>query len=199
MSWTRRRVLLAGGALTGVSMAGLLADPARSRAAAREWAQGRVSAHEDAAARGRCIGFKNLHTDERLEVEYFRNGEYVPEAFSAIEGCLRDFRTGERHAIDAHLMDYLTDVARALGVDPSFSVISGYRSPRTNAALRERSSGVAQHSLHMDGRAIDVRLAGVDCARLAGHALDLRRGGVGYYRASDFVHLDAGAFRTWRG
>src|SRR6185437_8873922 len=177
MSWTRRRVLLAGGALTGVSMAGLLADPAR----------------------GRFIGFKNLHTDERLEVEYFRNGGYVPEAFSAIEGCLRDFRTGERHAIDAHLMDYLTDVARALGVDPSFSVISGYRSPRTNAALRERSSGVAQHSLHMDGRAIDVRLAGVDCARLAGHALDLRRGGVGYYRASDFVHLDAGAFRTWRG
>lgn len=194
MSWTRRRLLLAGGALAGVS-AGLLAGPARSREAAREPG----AAQDGAATRGRCIGFRNLHTDERLEVEYFRNGEYVPEAFSAIEGCLRDFRTGERHAIDAHLMDYLTDVARALGVDASFSVISGYRSPQTNAALRERSSGVAQHSLHMDGRAIDVRLAGVDCARLAAHALDLRRGGVGYYRASDFVHLDAGAFRTWRG
>ena len=195
MSWTRRRLLLAGGALAGVSAAGLLADPARSRAAARR----REASQDGAATRGRCIGFKNLHTDERLDVEYFRNGEYVPEAFSAIEVCLRDFRTGERHAIDAHLMDYLTDVARVLEVDPSFSVISGYRSPQTNAALREHSSGVAQHSLHMDGRAIDVRLTGVDCARLAGHALDLRRGGVGYYRASDFVHLDAGAFRTWRG
>jgi uncharacterized protein YcbK (DUF882 family) len=80
-----------------------------------------------------------------------------------------------------------------------FSVISGYRSPQTNALLRERSSGVARHSMHLEGRAIDVRIAGVDCARLAGSALDLTRGGVGYYRASDFVHLDTGAFRTWKG
>jgi uncharacterized protein YcbK (DUF882 family) len=90
-------------------------------------------------------------------------------------------------------------VAHTAGVDPAFSVISGYRSPQTNARLHERSTGVAQHSLHIEGRAIDVRVAGIDCTDLAAHALGLKRGGVGYYRASDFVHLDTGAFRTWRG
>jgi uncharacterized protein YcbK (DUF882 family) len=78
-------------------------------------------------------------------------------------------------------------------------VISGYRSPQTNERLRESGHGVAQRSLHMQGRAIDVRLAGVDCADLSARALDLKRGGVGYYRSSDFVHLDTGPFRTWRG
>jgi len=80
-----------------------------------------------------------------------------------------------------------------------FEVISGYRSPQTNERLRESGSGVARHSLHLEGRAIDVRIAGVDCATLAGRALELARGGVGYYRRSDFVHLDTGAFRTWNG
>jgi uncharacterized protein YcbK (DUF882 family) len=90
-------------------------------------------------------------------------------------------------------------VANSAGVDPVFSVISGYRSPQTNARLHERSAGVARHSLHIEGRAIDVRMSGINCADLAAHALELKRGGVGYYRASDFVHLDTGAFRTWRG
>ena len=110
-----------------------------------------------------------------------------------------DFRSGERHAVDPGLMDYLVQVAHAVGVDPAFSVISGYRSPQTNARLHEQSAGVARHSLHMEGRAIDVRIIGVDCAELAARALDLKRGGVGYYRASNFVHLDTGAFRTWKG
>jgi uncharacterized protein YcbK (DUF882 family) len=145
------------------------------------------------------IALLNLHTDERLEIEFFRDGAYLPGALSAIEVLLRDFRTGERHAVDPILLAYLVEVAHTLGVDPAFSVISGYRSPQTNARLRERSAGVAQRSLHMEGRAIDVRMSGVDCADLAAHAVDLRRGGVGYYRGSDFVHLDTGAFRTWRG
>jgi uncharacterized protein YcbK (DUF882 family) len=80
-----------------------------------------------------------------------------------------------------------------------FGVISGYRSPATNERLRERSSGVARHSLHLEGRAIDVRLARVDSAELASRALELELGGVGFYRRSDFVHLDTGAFRTWKG
>jgi uncharacterized protein YcbK (DUF882 family) len=96
-------------------------------------------------------------------------------------------------------MDYLGEVAAQLGKEAHFSVISGYRSPQTNAKLHERSTGVAQHSLHMQGRAIDVRMAGIDCADLAAHAESLQRGGVGYYRASNFVHLDTGAFRTWKG
>lgn len=180
MSWSRRQVLQAGGALAGVSAAGQWAAAARSESPKR-------------------IALLNLHTDERLEIEYFRAGAYVPQALSAIEVLLRDFRTGERHSIEPTLMDYLVDVAHVAGADPVFSVISGYRSPLTNAHLHERSAGVAQHSLHMEGRAIDVRLTGIDCARLAAHALDMRRGGVGYYRASDFVHLDTGAFRTWKG
>jgi uncharacterized protein YcbK (DUF882 family) len=188
MTWSRRRILSVGGALAGMSAAGLLASAARSREAAA-----------DPAGAARRIVLLNLHTDERLEIEYFRDGAYRPQALSAIEVLLRDFRTGERHPIDPKLMDYLVEVARAAGADPKFSVISGYRSPQTNAQLREKSTGVAQRSLHMEGRAIDVRMSGVDCASLAAHAQDLKRGGVGYYRASDFVHVDTGAFRTWRG
>lgn len=188
MSWSRRRVLKVGGALAGVSAAGLLIGTARS--------QGAVVSQDATPKR---IALLNLHTDERLEIEFFRDGAYLPDALSAIEVLLRDFRTGERHAIDPGLMSYLVEVAHTVGADPVFSVISGYRSPQTNARLHERSAGVAQHSLHMVGQAIDVRLPGVDCAGLAACALDLRRGGVGYYRASDFVHLDTGAFRTWRG
>jgi uncharacterized protein YcbK (DUF882 family) len=188
MTWSRRRVLKVGGALAGVSAAGLLAGTARSGEARA--AQG--TAH-------RRVALINLHTGERLDIEFYRDGAYVPDALSAIDLLLRDFRTGERHVIDPGLMDYLVDVAHTAGVDPKFSVISGYRPPQTNAHLREQSTEVAQHSLHMEGRAIDVRVTGVDCASLAAHAEDLKRGGVGYYRASDFVHLDTGAFRTWRG
>jgi uncharacterized protein YcbK (DUF882 family) len=184
MTWSRRRVLKAGGALAGVSAAGLTA----SRAAAARILE-----------TPKRIALLNLHTGERLEIEFFRDGAYVPDALSAIEVLLRDFRTGERHAIDPSLMDYLVQVAHRAGVDPAFSVISGYRSPQTNAHLHEQSGGVAQHSLHMEGRAIDVRITGVDCADLAARARALKRGGVGYYRASDFVHLDTGAFRTWKG
>jgi uncharacterized protein YcbK (DUF882 family) len=196
--WSRRRVLKAGGGLAGVSAAGLLLGSARSQAAANRGAASGPDAEHGPVAPKR-IALLNLHTAERLEIEFFRDGAYVPDALSAIEVLLRDFRTGERHAIDPGLMDYLVQVAHMAGVDPAFSVISGYRSPQTNARLHEQSRGVAQHSLHIEGRAIDVRVAGVDCADLAAHALDLKRGGVGYYRASDFVHLDTGAFRTWKG
>ena len=205
MTWSRRRILKAGGVLAGASAAGLLVGTARSQAGAGS----QDAASVPSAARGhgaeqvvespKHIALLNLHTDERLDIEYFRDGAYLPKALSAIEVLLRDFRTGERHAIDPQLMNYLLEVAHTLGVEPRFSVISGYRSPLTNARLHEHSAEVAQHSLHMEGRAIDVRMSGVDCASLAAHALDLKRGGVGYYRASDFVHLDTGRFRTWKG
>lgn len=182
MTWTRRRVLRGCAALAGVSAAGLLTGTARGQEAATK-----------------RIGLLNLHTNERLDVEYFRDGEYRPDALTAVEVVLRDFRTGERHMIDPGLLDYLAEIAHTVGTDPAFSVISGYRSPQTNAQLHEKSPGVAQHSLHMEGRAIDVRLTGIDCASLASRSEALQRGGVGYYRASDFVHLDTGKFRTWKG
>ncbi len=188
MMWSRRRLLKAGGLLAGASVAGASA----TRALARPVAAGASSAVKRLALR-------NIHTPESLDLEFFRDGAYIPEALAAIQVLLRDYRNGEQHPIDPPLLDYLHEVAQRLGVDPVFHVISGYRSAQTNALLRERSSGVARHSLHLEGRAIDVRLAGIDCAELADRALGLSRGGVGYYRKSDFVHLDTGAFRTWRG
>jgi uncharacterized protein YcbK (DUF882 family) len=188
MICTRRRLLGLGGAMAGMAAASGWVTPASAREPVRTGA-GVV----------KRISLRNLHTGEELESEFFRGGAYVLDSFAAIQVLLRDFRNNEQHAIDPKLIDYLFDVAQHLGVDPVFSVISGYRSAQTNALLRERSSGVARQSMHLEGRAIDVRIAGVDCARLAGSALDLTRGGVGYYRASDFVHLDTGAFRTWKG
>jgi uncharacterized protein YcbK (DUF882 family) len=183
--------------LAGLSAAGALrasqtpAAPGLA-AAARAATPGGVSA-------GKRLALFNLHTGERLELEYWRGTDYVPDSMAAIKVLLRDFRNGEQHVIDPLLMDTLYDVARDLGVEPVFSVISGYRSPRTNEQLRERGNGVARHSLHLEGRAIDVRLAGIDCAALAAGARGMTRGGVGYYRQSDFVHLDTGAYRTWNG
>ena len=182
------------GALAGMAAGGLLR--AGCADAQGENAQGENAQGENAARR---IALMNLHTGEHLDIEYFRDGDYSGDAQAKIQKLLRDFRTGEMHEIDPHLMDYLIQVAAESGKEARFSVISGYRSPQTNARLHERSTGVAQHSLHMQGRAIDVRMAGIDCADLAAHAEGLRRGGVGYYRASNFVHLDTGAFRTWRG
>jgi uncharacterized protein YcbK (DUF882 family) len=183
MNIIRRRILRFGGLLAAMPAALLL--PRRSAAAAE-----RAPRH---------IALLNLHTDERLEIVYFRDGAYVAEAFAALARVLRDFRSGDSHAIDPKLMDYLVEVADSAGVPPEFSVISGYRSPETNGRLPERSQGVAKNSLHMQGRAIDVRLRRIDSSDLAARALDLARGGVGYYRTEDFVHLDTGGCRSWRG
>jgi uncharacterized protein YcbK (DUF882 family) len=166
--------------------------------AAALWARSSISA-PDPNPKPRKIALLNLHTGERLEIEYFRDDAYVTDALAAIDVLLRDFRSGEKHVMDPKLLDYLVDVAAQVRAPPAYSVISGYRSPETNERLHERSGGVSQHSLHMQGRAIDVRMTGVDCADLAARAQELKRGGVGYYRASNFVHLDTGAFRTWRG
>ncbi len=182
MKWSRRRLLSTAGMMAGASAAGILKS---------------VAAEESAGSRR--IVLRNLHAPESLDIVYRRGNDYVPEAIAAIQVLLRDYRTGAQHPIDAPLMDYLFEVAHLAGAPPVFSVISGYRSPQTNEMLHERNGGVASHSLHMEGRAIDVRLHGVDCASLAGKALAMQRGGVGYYNRSDFVHLDTGRFRTWRG
>jgi uncharacterized protein YcbK (DUF882 family) len=189
-TFTRRRILATGGALAGAAAAFGLTPRAFAVPAADT-----VPGVETV----RRLTLKNLHTPEELEVVYRRGDQYVPEALAQIEVILRDYRTGEGHPMDPHLLDILYEVAQSVRVDPVFTVISGYRSPQTNAMLHERSAGVASHSLHMEGRAIDVRLTLVNCADLADKALEMQRGGVGYYRQSDFVHLDTGRVRTWRG
>jgi len=147
----------------------------------------------------RHLSLRNLHTGEALDLDYRSGAVCLPDAMTKIVRMLRDYRTGEQHEIDCGLLDILGDVAAALHADPVFDVISGYRSAQTNELLRSQSSGVALRSLHMEGRAIDVRLAGVDCSDLAAAALTLGRGGVGYYRRSNFVHLDTGLARSWQG
>jgi uncharacterized protein YcbK (DUF882 family) len=147
--------------------------------------------------RERVLSFAHTHTGERLTVPYFADGDYLPEALSRLNHHLRDHRSGEECAIDPALFDMLNDLRLATGTREPFQVISGYRSPKTNAKLRSAGRGVAKRSLHMDGRAIDVRLADVKSSVLRDAALELRRGGVGYYRQSDFVHVDTGRFRTW--
>lgn len=141
----------------------------------------------------------NTHTNETVRVDYCVDGRYCTDGLAQIDRVLRDHRSGDVHPIDRNLLDFLHDVAERCGRDAEFEVISGYRSPASNAMLHARSGGVARRSLHMDGRAIDVRLVGYDLAKLRDHALAMERGGVGYYRASQFVHLDTGRVRTWAG
>lgn len=149
------------------------------------------------ASECRSLAFVNTHTGETLSCMYFAAGRYDPATLGRVNHFLRDFRTGDVHPIDPGVLDILFELRNRADRDDPFHVISGYRSPRTNALLRTRSSGVSAHSLHMDGRAIDVRLPGFSTRKLREIALDMRRGGVGYYPASDFVHLDTGRVRFW--
>lgn len=159
----------------------------------------RYSEPAEAASESRQIAFFNTHTDETLEIIYYSAGEYRKDALEKLNVVLRDHRTGDVGKIDPALFDQLVDVAHAAGADPRFEVISGFRSAASNEKLRAQGNGVARRSLHLDGKAIDVRLKGVKCARLCEVALDLERGGVGLYSKSDFVHLDTGRVRHWRG
>jgi len=145
----------------------------------------------------RALTFVHTHTGERLAVEYFSGGEYLPDALSTVNHFLRDFRTGDVHTIDTDLLDLLHHVTTTTGTSTPFQVISGYRSPATNEMLRQHSEGVAAGSLHMKGQAIDVRLSDVALPKLRAAALAVGRGGVGFYPASNFVHVDTGRVRAW--
>jgi uncharacterized protein YcbK (DUF882 family) len=147
----------------------------------------------------RALSLLNLHTGERLSATFFEGGAYVADALQALDHLLRDFRTNTEHPIAPGLLDVVATLSSRLGARDGVHVISGYRSPQTNAALHARSSGVAAHSLHMDGLAMDIRIPGVALADLRDAALALGRGGVGYYPASDFVHVDVGRIRRWGG
>lgn len=156
-----------------------------------------LPATSSAGTAARRLAFWHTHTRERLEVDFADASGYRAAGLSRVNTFLRDFRTEEVHAIDPALLDLLHELAGNVGASEPFHVISGYRSRRTNLTLRSRSSGVARYSLHMDGKAIDIRLPGVRLSRLRQTALDLNLGGVGYYPGSDFVHVDTGRVRAW--
>lgn len=145
----------------------------------------------------RSLSLVHTHTGERLSTVYFERDHYLASELTRINWLLRDFRTGDVHPIDPAVLDILADLRTLTGRDEAYEVISGYRSPKTNAELHRRSSGVAEHSLHVEGRAIDVRLPGFPTDRLHELALGMKRGGVGFYPNSDFVHLDSGRVRYW--
>ncbi len=161
-------------------------------------------ARESAAERDvRSLAFHNTHTNEKLDVPYWVSGGYQESGLTAIDWILRDHRTGEVTRIDPKLLDLLhllrEQAAQAGAANESavYEIISGYRSPYSNEMLRNRSGAVARHSLHLKGMAADVRLTGVPLRRLHAAALDIARGGVGYYPGDDFVHLDTGRVRSW--
>jgi len=145
----------------------------------------------------RSVRFVHTHTGETLTASYFDGRAYNVACLSEVNHLLRDFRTGESHPIDPALLDILYDLQSRADRDAPFEVISGYRSPTTNAMLHRLSSGVAEHSQHLLGKAIDVRLSGYPTLNLCTHARTLARGGVGFYPSSDFIHVDTGSVRFW--
>ena len=180
----RRRLLQFG---FSAAVAGVAAKPALG------WAQPLTSAET------RCVALDNLHTGESMEGVYWEQGDYIPDVLEAVNNLLRDHRTGDVYPISPNLLDLLDAVSATTETKARFQVISGYRSPKTNQMLHERSAEVAKKSLHTEGLAIDIRLADVDLWRLHGAAVGLGRGGVGFYPRSDFVHIDVGPTRTWYG
>jgi uncharacterized protein YcbK (DUF882 family) len=146
------------------------------------------------------LHFYHTHTGERLDVVYRRGDQYIPEALDELDHYLRDHRTGDVRHFDPRLFDLLYDLTASLSDSGGeIDVICGYRTPWSNEFLRTRKphTGVAQHSLHMQAEAIDIRLRGIPTSELRDAALRLHRGGVGYYRSSDFVHVDVGRVRHW--
>lgn len=186
--WTRRRLIQAAFAAgAGTSLARIAI------------AQGEAVS-ETPALPERHLELHNTHTNETVSVVYRIGDEYPADARQRLRHVLRDHRSGESHDMDVALYDQLFELAAAANCAPRYQIISGYRSPASNSKMAARpGSGVAKKSLHMEGRAIDVRLHGCSCADLCDLALAAKKGGVGYYQRSDFVHLDTGRFRTWNG
>ena len=145
----------------------------------------------------RTLEFINLHTDETLRCCYWANGEYDPRGLNEINHILRDHRANEVNEIDTSLIDLLHILHETTDSKAPFHIISGYRSPHTNEKLRNQSNGVAKRSLHMQGKAIDIRLPDVELTRLRDTAISLQAGGVGYYAKSNFIHVDIGRPRSW--
>jgi uncharacterized protein YcbK (DUF882 family) len=178
MILSRRRLLSGAFALGGMSLL-----PQRAFAALPE----------------RRLAFRNVHTNERIDARYFGASGYDREGLAEINHGLRDWRTGEIADMDRGLLDLLVDIRDQLGMAARrpFDLISAYRSPRTNAALHERSGAVATRSQHLLGRATDIAVPGMSLDRVRSAALAQKRGGVGFYPRDGFVHVDTGRVRAW--
>jgi len=140
----------------------------------------------------------HTHTNQHIDIVYREGDRYLPDAINKLDYFLRDHRTGDIHAFDPHLFDLLHDLTAVTGHPAGeINIVCGYRTPWSNEFLRRTTAGVASHSLHMEGEAIDIRIPGVSTTALRDAALKLHRGGVGYYPVSQFVHVDTGRVRRW--
>lgn len=182
-----RRGLLA----SGIAAAAMWSRPRLA------WSRPQTAPHADPS--DRILAFYNTHTQEQLETVYWRQGNYIPSALTDIDYLLRDHRANEITDIDLNLLNLLYAIRKKLNTTEPFHVISGYRSSQTNAFLRRRSKGVAKNSLHIQGKAIDIRVPDYPSKTLWEVAISLRGGGVGYYARSDFVHIDLGRVSSWSG
>ncbi len=151
----------------------------------------------DSVSPERSLSFYNVHTGESLDTFYWHQGSYISSALAEIYYMLRDFRTGEIKPIDIRLLDFLHGIRMKLESPDPFYIVSGYRSPATNALLRKWRNGVAKNSLHIHGKAADIYMPKVKLSSLRQAAMDLRTGGVGYYPGNSFIHLDVGPVRSW--
>jgi uncharacterized protein YcbK (DUF882 family) len=145
----------------------------------------------------RTIKLYNIHTSEHLTATYWAKDHFVKSEISKINHFLRDFRTGDVEKMDIKLFDLLYAIQLIRDTDKPFQVLSGYRSPKTNEMLRKKSEGVAKNSFHLKAQAIDINLPGTDLKDLKKLSTFLRRGGVGYYPKSGFMHIDTGPIRYW--
>ena len=186
MALSRRSILRAGGAAV------------LSAAASRAIAAPAVVGLRDTGAR--TLAFDCYNTGEHVKATtYWADGKYIPDAMTEINYALRDYRSGEVYPIEPKVLDLLHRIGRKLDTDCHFELYSGYRSPKTNAMLRRGDAGVAAHSLHMDGEAVDITLPGKSLDHLHHAALAMKAGGVGYYPDANFLHVDVGRVRRWVG
>jgi len=150
------------------------------------------------AVQDHVLSLYNTHTGERLEIVFRRGEQYIPGALAKLDYFLRDHNTGDVRHFDPRLYDILADLTASVGrPNGEIDIVCGYRTPSTNESLRAHTTGVAKNSLHIQAEAIDLRMPGVDTLTLRRAALALRRGGVGYYPHSDFIHVDTGRVRQW--
>ena len=183
-----RRLLVAGAMLSFIALSGVRAQ---SRA---------VSSEDPSSAerQNHRLRLYNTHTGERLDIVYRRGDQYVSDALAKLDYFLRDHVTGDVRHFDPRLYDIISDLTASVGhPGGEIDIVCGYRTPSTNASLREHTTGVAKNSLHIQAEAIDLRMPGVNTLTLRRAALALHRGGVGYYPHSDFIHVDVGRVRQW--
>ncbi|MCF4167465.1 DUF882 domain-containing protein [Zavarzinia compransoris] len=182
---TRRRLLGVGLGLAAATVAGGLLKPADALAA---------------IGGPRKLSLKNLNTGESFTSVYWRDGQYVGDALQKLNILLRDHRANEVHRIDPQLFDLLTLLSHRLETGGApVQIVSAYRAPRTNAKRASESRGVARNSFHIQGMALDIRMPERNLRGLYKTAVAMGEGGVGYYRRSNFVHVDTGPVRTWGG